>query len=163
MSPKVLEAYQRFQPAEKACWEILLRESRIGRQISAQQLSVAIDQTLAQLWRLAACQAAATEDWVREIPGISLSASEANACAFEIFLPYFSSGEQALELVGKELEWLNPNVRAEEREELRRAFDVLVQCQLQRLCATCAQSAQCPHGGPRSLHARERMDSRARG
>jgi|GEM_PF-4568546 hypothetical protein len=158
MSPGVLAAYQEFQPAEKACWEILLREHEVGRRIPSDVLNRAMDQTLEQLWALLGRGTRATEASVREMVEIRLPGTEEGACAFETYLPYFASGEEALELVGKEIEWLSPRVRGEGREELRLAFDLLVQCQLQRLCGACALSVNCPHGGPGALHVRERRE-----
>ena len=156
MSPVALEAYQAFQPAEKACWEILLRAHEVGRQIPPEALEVAMDQTLGQLWTLLTKGDRSLEAGVREVPAIMLPPALLGECAFKKFLPYFSSGEEALELVGKELQAVYAGMDAADREELRLAWDVMVQCQLQRLCSECAQSAECPYGGPASLHARER-------
>ncbi len=162
MSPTALEAYREFESAEKACWEVLLREHEIGRQIPSEALNEAMDRTLAELWMLLG-RGAVLQEEVKGMPAIKLPVATTGDCAFLRFLPYFSSGEEALELVGKELKVLYPKMGDAAGEELRLAWDVMVQCQLQRLCAECAHVGECPYGGPASLHARERKNRRADG
>lgn len=153
MTPVALAAYQAFQPAEKACWEVLLREHEVGREIPTEMLEVAMNRTLARLWDLLRRGTVQLEGGGGEAEAVVLPVR--GTCALETFLPYFSSGEGALELIGKELQIVYRGMVAADREELRLAWEIVVQCELQRLCAVCAQKAECPWGGARWLHARE--------
>lgn len=153
MRPRFLEACQSFQSAEKACWEILLRELPDGGSLSLESLNEAMDHTLGQLWALLATGSIAER----------LRATQANPtplptqqeCGLTSYLPYFNAGERALELVAAEVERTYPELASpecsRERDELGSAFSVLVQCQLEAICSQCQLAGRCRYSDFRAV------------
>lgn len=153
MTPRFLEACQSLQPAEKACWDILLRELPDASTIAHETLDTAMDQTLDQLWSL-----------LREGPvetGLQSATEQPPPlptdleCALTTHLPYFNAGERALELIAGEVMQTDPALKAprhcRDREELCSAYNVLVQCQLEAICRKCGLAGQCRYGDLRAV------------
>jgi hypothetical protein len=153
MNPRFLQACESCQSAEKACWEILMRELPGAERIPANVLETAMDRALTQLWRvlheetaerrLAAARA--------ELPVVRPD----ERCSLAAHLPYFNAGQRALELVASEVERMEPEFQEldaqVQREELVAAFDLLVQCQLEALCQACARAGTCEYSDRRNL------------
>lgn len=148
MTPRFLHACQTFQPAEKACWEILLREEKTTAPIPARELDRAMDRTLEQLWSL--LQSSSVETWIAEAKALAPLLPRAKDCGLPAMLAYFDAGRRALELITKELsaeQKTDAVAQAKENGDLQFAFSVLVQHHLQTLCGTCGRDAQCPFNG----------------
>lgn len=147
MSPRQLQACEIFQPAEKACWEILLREYPNLHDISLPVLDAAMDRTLQQLWSILGTDS--IEDWLRAQDNIPPLSSN-YGCALNVLLPYFDSGRRALELISHELGETEPVMPEDERarlvSELCSAFKLLVHWQLQGSCSQCHQAGLCRFG-----------------
>jgi hypothetical protein len=145
MRPRFLEACQSFQSAEKACWEILLRELPDGDSFSLETLSDAMDHTLEQLWAILATDS--IKERLRELSTNPSPLPTRQECGLASYLPYFNAGERALELIAAEVERTYPDLSSpecnRERDELCSAFSVLVQCQLQAICSRCPLGGQC--------------------
>jgi len=148
MSPRFLQICETLQPAEKACWEILLHQRAGTEKIPHNSLSTAMDQTLAQLWSL--LRAGSVRKWLRENQPLRPLARSGRRCALILFLPYFEAGRRALELIAKEIgeshPELSPRERARQWRDLHFAFDVLVQWQLQAVCGGCRHGKTCEFG-----------------
>jgi len=151
ITPRFLSACESLQPAEKACWEILLRERESGEKIPGDVLNTAMDKTLAQLWSL--LRAGSVKKWLATSQSLPRLSQAERECALTLLLPYFETGRRALELISKELGELHPDLTAEERarmsHDLHFAFHVLVQCQLQSICGDCKHSGACDYGDRR--------------
>jgi hypothetical protein len=147
MNPRVVEACQSLQSAQKACWEILLRELPETESLSQDVLSAAMDQTLEQFWALARTRL--VTERLREAgknpPPLKPAQGE---CELSALLPYFKAGERALKLIVDEVARTHPAAarRGDFSDELRAAFHVLVQCQLETICGQCRRSGQCRYG-----------------
>lgn len=145
MRPRFLEACQSFQSAEKACWEILLRELPDGESFSLESLNAAMDHTLEQLWAL--LQTGSVTDRLKAARTNPSPLPTDRECGLTSYLPYFNAGERALELVAGEVERTYPELASaechRERDELCSAFSVLVQCQLEAVCSQCKLAGQC--------------------
>lgn len=152
MSPRFLQACESFQPAGKACWEILLRELPGTEHLLGPALDRAMDQVLEQLWRI--LRESTPENQVRAAKDVLPPVVSAADCPLRVHLPYFNAGLQALELIARELEFTHPEFRKlsePARDQLAAAFDLLVQCQLQALCSPCEHSGACQYGDHRRL------------
>jgi hypothetical protein len=149
MSPRFLQACEAFQPAEKACWEILLREHPDAAELSEPALNAAMNRTLAQLWSL--LRIGSLNQRLAAAQSCSAPLPLAEPCALATHLPFFSAGERALDLIAQELERTHPEFlarrRASEREELRSVFHLLVHCQVHALCGRCAHTGECRFSG----------------
>lgn len=163
MSPRFLQTCETFEPAEKACWEILFRE-QVDGEISGEVLADAMNQTLAQLWAL--LRVKALEATLCEPPPLASASSAFQACPLQIFLTYFTSGQRALALVAKEI-GETPLGRKEDAErarfELLEAYERLTHAQLDAVCAGCVRHGECrlrsarvPNGARRPAVARTR-------
>ncbi|HVU25049.1 MAG TPA: hypothetical protein VHE13_13060 [Opitutus sp.] len=163
MTPKFVAACEVFQPAEKACWEILFRERADAAAIPATSLDYAMERTLAQLWSL--LRARSADDWMRETEPEPLLPWLPAGCGLEQVLGFFGSGQRALELTLAEIERDFPRSSTESRQhrliELRLAFNVLVQRGLDRLCGDCPEHEWCTLSG-RHAFARTRRRLGAR-
>ncbi len=157
-----------FEPAEKACWEILFREQVEG-EVSGEMLADAMNRTLAQLWallRVKALQATSCGP-----PRLASASAAFQACPLQIFLAYFTSGQRALALVAKEIEE-TPEGRKEDveraRGELLEAYARLTHAQLDVVCAGCAKHGSCrlrrSHGpnGAKQPAAKQKAKARRR-
>jgi hypothetical protein len=162
MNPRFLQACESCQSAEKACWEILMRELPGAERIPREVLEQAMDRALTQLWRVlheetAESRLAAAR---AELPVVR----PGERCALAAHLPYFNAGQRALELVAGEVERMEPELQdldtQVQREELVAAFDLLVQCQLEALCQACARAGTCEYSDRRNLTPAKR-DGRA--
>lgn len=153
MTPKFLTTCEAFQPAERACWEILLREHAAPHHMPVGDLQRAIGRSLTQLWSL--LRAGSVAEWLRHTPpGPALTWLPKN-CGLEELLRYFGAGQHALELIMGEVERTFPGLTGEQRErnavQLKLAFSVLVQRELEILCGKCTRCETCtisgrPHG-----------------
>ncbi len=152
MSPRDLQACETFQPAEKACWEILLREYPDFKHIDLAALDAAMNKTLRQLWAVLA--AGSMEAWLKELDNSPPFATRGD-CALNGLLPYFNTGQRALELIVKEFGEAYPELAESERlrmaDELSAGFKLLVHWQLQGSCSRCPQAKQCRFGDTRDL------------
>lgn len=164
MSPRFLRACQTFQPAEKACWEILLREEAEGREIPPAVLDEAMDRTLTQLWSLLRTSSVAT--WLKEAQSLAPLLPHHEKCGLPTLLTYFNAGQRALELIAKELDGpralVDPVQQEKECSDLQFAFTVLVQCHLQNLCGDCKQGAQCSFSDSRGSWRRAAESTRGK-
>lgn len=168
MSPRFLQTCETFEPAEKACWEILFRE-QVDGEISGEVLADAMNQTLAQLWAL--LRVKSLEAALCEPPRLRSASAAFQACPLQIFLTYFTSGQRALALVAREI-GETPVGRKEDVErarfELLEAYERLTHAQLDAVCAGCAQHGACrlrgglgPNGAARPV-AKEKAKARRR-
>jgi hypothetical protein len=136
-----------FQPAEKACWEILLREYPDFRDVSQAALDSSMEKTLQQLWAVLTVEP--VEEWLRTQDN-ETPLSARGDCALNALLPFFNTGQHALELVGKELSESCPEISEGDRgrvtAEISAAFKLLVHWQLQGACSRCHQAPQCRFG-----------------
>lgn len=153
MTPRFLEACQSLQPAEKATWDLLLRELPDAETLSPEVLNSAMDQTLDQLWSL--LRDGPVEAGLQQATSAPPPLPADNECALTTHLPYFNAGERALELVaGEVLETDPPKTRRSDLrdcDELCAAFNVLVQCQLEAICRRCGRAAECRYGDLRAV------------
>lgn len=153
MNPRFLQACEACQSAEKACWEILMRELPEADRIPAEALGAAMDRALTQLWQVLH---EGTEESRLAVARTELPVLRpGERCPLQAHLPYFNAGQRALELVAGEIERMDPefqDVRGRlEREELVAAFDLLVQCQLEALCSRCDRAGSCEYSDRRVL------------
>jgi len=143
-----------FQPAEKACWEILLREYPDFQHVAPAVLDEAMTKTLRQLW--AVLSADTFESWLKEQDDKPPFATRGD-CALNALLPYFNTGRRALELIINEFGDAFPELTESERlrmgDELSAGFKVLLHWQLEGSCSRCPQSEGCRFGGTRDLPA----------
>lgn len=153
MSPRFLQACQSLQSAEKACWDILLREQPDAEMFPDDLVSVAMDKTLDQLWSL--LRSGPARKRLHEVSTQPPLLPSGKECALTTHLPYFNAGERALELIAGEVARLEPALAgpkfAGAREELIAAFNVLVQCQLEVICSSCDLSGECRYGDLRAM------------
>lgn len=160
MSPRDLQACEMFQPAEKACWEILLRDYPDYLNVPPDLLATAMEETLNQLWAI--LRASSAEDWLKT-QGNRLPLSPPGDCAMRGLMPYFTTGRHALELIAQEFGEILPNLSEPERErtigELAAAYNVLVHRQLQACCDQCLAASRCELSGQLKPSARPRMES----
>jgi hypothetical protein len=149
VTPKFLTAGEAFQPAEKACWEILLREKAGGDELPAAAAHRAIERSLRQLWSL--LRAPSVEEWLRHPPPAPALTWLPKPCGLEGLLNYFGAGQRALQLIVAEIDKTHPEFSAEQRErhamQLRLAFNILVQRELDGLCGDCARQGRCTMSG----------------
>jgi len=145
MSPRVLQAFELFEGAEKSCWQTLLNEHPEVSNISAQSWKTAIEDTLRQLWAI--LHEKSVERGLRAARLTPMALGKATSCPLDGLLPFFHSGRRALNLIADELTTTLPEGgRAEVEaaiEELRTAFDILVQWQIDASCARCKCSPCC--------------------
>ena len=168
MSPRFLQTCETFEPAEKACWEILFRE-QVDSEMSGETLADAMNQTLTQLWAL--LRVKSLEATLCEPPPLALTSPAFEACPLQIFLAYFTSGQRALALVAKEIGETPLAGKADaerSRFELLEAYERLMHAQLDAVCASCAKQGVCrlrgahgPNGATR-LVAKEKVGTRRR-
>jgi hypothetical protein len=149
VTPNFVAVCEVFQPAEKACWEILLRARPDAARIPAAALQGAMERTLEQLWSL--LRARSVDEWMRGTPAGPLPPWLPSGCALEQLLAFFGSGQRAVELTMAEIERKFPHSTSEQRTrrliELRLAFNVLVQRGLDRLCGDCPEHERCTLSG----------------
>lgn len=163
MSPRVLQAFELFEGAEKSCWETLLSEHPEASKIPADKWKHAIHDTLRQLWAI--LREKSVERGLRAARLKPMTFGEPTACPLDGLLPFFHSGKRALNLIADELKTTLPEDRRPEVEtaieELRTAFDVLVQWQIEAGCAGCKRSPCC-WGVVRRAEVRRRAKSSRR-
>jgi len=161
MSPRVLQAFELFEGAEKSCWETLLNEHPEASKIPADKWKHAIQDTLRQLWVI--LHEKSVERGLRAARLKPIELGGLAACPLDGLLPFFHSGARALNLIADGLKTTLPEDRRSEAEnaieELRTAFDVLVQWQIEAGCAGCKRSPCC-WGVVRQAEARHRPKSR---
>jgi len=149
VTPKFLTACEAFQPAEKACWEILLRDQPGAQEIPQVAVNRAIDRSLHQLWSLLRTQSVA--EWLRRPPPGPALTWLPKECGLKAVLDYFGAGQRAIELIVREVEkthhGLTEERRAEYAMQLRLAFNVLVQRELNALCGDCMRNGRCTLSG----------------
>lgn len=155
MTPRFLTACEAFQPAEKACWEILLRERLKVGSVPAAELEAAMERTLTQLWSL--LRARSVEEWMNRTPAEPPPGWLPKECGLEMMLAYFGTGQRALDLILAEIEpgfhGQTEEERAERRVELGLAFNVLVQRGLDAMCGDCVRNRSCTLNGRRKADA----------
>lgn len=153
MSPRFLQACQSLQSAEKACWDILLREHPDAGVYSEELLNAAMDRTLEQLWSL--LSAGPVRERLQEVRTTPPPLPTDQECALTTHLPYFNAGERALELIADELARSDPAfggpTHQRQRAELCAAFHALVQCQLEAICDHCQHAGECRYGDWKSV------------
>lgn len=149
VTPKFVTVCELFQPAEKACWEILFRERPDAARIPPVALDYAMERTLSHLWSL--LRAHSVDQWMKETPAEPLLPWLSAGCGLEQLLAFFGSGQHAIELTMAEIEREFPRSSGDQRTqrliELRLAFNVLVQRGLDGLCGDCAEFERCTLSG----------------
>lgn len=142
-----------FEPAEKSCWRTLLSEQPEVSPSSTGMWTLAIEETLHQLWTI--LHEKSVERGLHAARLKPMQLGSATTCALDGLLPFFHAGQRSLNLIADEIETTVPDAtRPEARvamEELRAAFDLLVQWQLQSGCAHCAHALECWRSGARNL------------
>lgn len=151
MTPKLLQACEFFQPAERACWEVLLREAGMPPAMSADAMRHAIARALQQLWSLLATRQ--LERWLEENPQPQEPLVPTTGCGVRPVLDFFASGERALALILREIGatqgGLPPAESGRLHEEIGQAFDILVHRELEAVCGDCRHDPVCPLNGRR--------------
>ena len=169
MTPKFLTACEAFQPAEKACWEILLRDIPGAQNLPHAAVARAIDRSLQQLWSLLRAQS--VESWRQHPPTGPALTWLPKDCGLKPVLDYFGSGQRALDLIVREIEHSHHGLTEERRADyalqVKLAFGVLVQRELHLLCGDCARHDRCslsgrPRGTMPAKAATARRSRRAR-
>lgn len=145
MSPRVLQAFELFEGAEKSCWQTLLKEHPEVSKIPTETWKVAIEETLRQLWSI--LREKSRERGLRAAHLKPMALAKATQCPLDGLLPFFHSGRRALNLIADELMTTLPEDGVAEAEaaveELRTAFDMLVQWQIEASCVSCTRSPCC--------------------
>ena len=151
VTPKFLTTCEAFQPAEKACWEILLRDLPGAQDLPHAAVIRAIDRSLHQLWSLLRAQS--VEEWLQHPPPGPALIWLPKECGLKSLLDYFGAGQRALQLIVQEVEHTHPGLSEERRAEhamrLKLAFNVLVQRELNVLCGECVRNGRCTLSGHR--------------
>lgn len=165
MSPRVLQAFELFEDAEKSCWETLLNDHPAASKISTGKRKRAIQAMLRQLWAILHEKSVERGLSSARLRPMSLGASALSSCPLDGLLPFFHSGKRALNLIGDELKTTLPEDRQSDADaaidELGTAFDLLVQWQIEASCKGCKQTPCC-WGVVRQAQAVHRLGSNRR-
>ncbi len=151
MCPRFLREFEAFKSAEKACWDILLRDLPEAAPMPQPVIDAAMDRTLEQLWRV--LDETSTEGRLAAAQVLPPPLPGKRECGLEAHLPYFNAGLRALELIAQEVEREHAPQTGQapgaDCDELLFAFELLVQCQLEELCRTCRRAGECRYGDAR--------------
>jgi hypothetical protein len=144
---KLLQACVFFQPAEIACWEVLLRDSGAARELPEPAVRRAMSRTLKFVWHLAGgmpAEPAATRRESSEFAG--------GRCGREALSAFLASGGRAIELVFAEIERAHPEcpetARRQMRRRIARAFVAVARVEFDALCRDCPGISECAWRDP---------------
>lgn len=138
MIAKLLQACVFFQPAQIACWEVLLRESGFAREVPEPAIRRAMHRALRSVWHLAGGNATECELTASRLGPSEFADSR---CGREALQAFLASGGRAIGLVFAEIERAYPECSEKARRQMRRriaaALASLGRVELEVLCRGC--------------------------